>query len=206
MFTVVDHPVLTVWTDRLRSTGTGTEEFRRLLGQIGQLMVGPATSELPTTLATIETPLAETTGRQLQGGTPVVVSVLRAGNGLLDGVLQVLSDADVGFIGLVRDHETFEAGEYLLQLPTLAGRHVLVVDPMLATGNSAVAALGRVTTEHPASVTLMCVVAAPEGVEHVATQHPEVRIVAAALDEGLNELGYIMPGLGDAGDRLYGTS
>ncbi|MCH2625192.1 MAG: uracil phosphoribosyltransferase [Acidimicrobiales bacterium] len=206
MFTVVDHPVLTVWTDRLRSTGTGTEEFRRLLGQIGQLMVGPATSELPTTLATIETPLAETTGRQLQGGTPVVVSVLRAGNGLLDGVLQVLSDADVGFIGLVRAHETFEAGEYLLQLPTLAGRHVLVVDPMLATGNSAVAALGRVTTEHPASVTLMCVVAAPEGVEHVATQHPEVRIVAAALDEGLNELGYIMPGLGDAGDRLYGTS
>ncbi|MEC7875096.1 MAG: uracil phosphoribosyltransferase [Actinomycetota bacterium] len=206
MFTVVDHPVLTVWTDRLRSTGTGTEEFRRLLGQIGQLMVGPATSELPTTLATIETPLAKTTGRQLQGGTPVVVSVLRAGNGLLDGVLQVLSDADVGFIGLVRDHETFEAGEYLLQLPTLAGRHVLVVDPMLATGNSAVAALGRVTTEHPASVTLMCVVAAPEGVEHVATQHPEVRIVAAALDEGLNELGYIMPGLGDAGDRLYGTS
>jgi len=206
MFTVVDHPVLTVWTDRLRSTGTGTEEFRRLLGQIGQLLVGPATSELPTTLATIETPLAKTTGRQLQGGTPVVVSVLRAGNGLLDGVLQVLSDADVGFIGLVRDHETLEAGEYLLQLPTLAGRHVLVVDPMLATGNSAVAALGRVTTEHPASVTLMCVVAAPEGVEHVATQHPEVRIVAAALDEGLNELGYIMPGLGDAGDRLYGTS
>ena len=206
MFTVVDHPVLTVWTDRLRSTGTGTEEFRRLLGQIGQLLVGPATSELPTTLATIETPLAKTTGRQLQGGTPVVVSVLRAGNGLLDGVLQVLSDADVGFIGLVRDHETFEAGEYLLLLPTLAGRHVLVVDPMLATGNSAVAALGRVTTEHPASVTLMCVVAAPEGVEHVATQHPEVRIVAAALDEGLNELGYIMPGLGDAGDRLYGTS
>ena len=206
MFTVVDHPVLTVWTDRLRSTGTGTEEFRRLLGQIGQLLVGPATSELPPTLATLETPLAETTGRQLQGGTPVVVSVLRAGNGLLDGVLQVLSDADVGFIGLVRDHETFEAGEYLLQLPTLAGRHVLVVDPMLATGNSAVAALGRVTTEHPASVTLMCVVAAPEGVEHVATQHPEVRIVAAALDEGLNELGYIMPGRGDAGDRLYGTS
>ena len=205
MFTVVDHPVLTVWTDRLRSTGTGTEEFRRLLGQIGQLLVGPATSELPTTLATIETPLAKTTGRQLQGGTPVVVSVLRAGNGLLDGVLQVLSGADVGFIGLVRDHETFEADEYLLQLPTLADRHVLVVDPMLATGNSAVAALGRVATEHPASVTLMCVVAAPEGVEHVATQHPEVRIVAAALDEGLNELGYIMPGRGDAGDRLYGT-
>jgi len=205
MFTLVDHPVLTAWTDRLRSTGTGTEEFRRLLRQIGQLMVVPTTSELPTTSATIKTPLAETTGRQLQGGTPVVVSVLRAGNGLLDGVLQVLSDADVGFIGLVRDHETLEAVEYLVKLPTLAGRHVLVVDPMLATGHSAVAALNRVAAEDPESITLMCVVAAPEGVEHFATHHPRVRVIAAALDEGLNEIGYIMPGLGDAGDRLYGT-
>jgi len=205
MFTVIEHPVLTAWTDRLRSTGTETEEFRQLLGQIGQLMVGPATAELPTTAVTIETPLAETTGRELQGGTPVVVSVLRAGNGLLDGVLRILSDADVGFIGLVRDHETLEAVEYLVKLPTLAGRYVLVVDPMLATGHSAVAALNRVAAEDPESITLMCVVAAPEGVEHVATHHPGVRVVAAALDEGLNEIGYIMPGLGDAGDRLYGT-
>ncbi len=205
MFTVIDHPVLSAWTDRLRSTATGVEEFRRLLGQIGQLMVGPATTELPTTSLTIETPLAETTGRELRGGTPVVVSVLRAGNGLLDGVLRILSDADVGFIGLVRDHETLEANEYLVKLPALAGRHVLVVDPMLATGHSAVAALNRVAAQNPESITLMCVVAAPEGVEHVATHHPLVRIVAAALDEGLNELGYIIPGLGDAGDRLYGT-
>lgn len=205
MFTVVDHPVLSAWTDRLRSTATGVEEFRRLLGQVGQLMVGPATTELPTTSLTIETPLAETTGRELRGGTPVVVSVLRAGNGLLDGVLRILSDADVGFIGLVRDHETLEANEYLVKLPALAGRHVLVVDPMLATGHSAVAALNRVAAQNPESITLMCVVAAPEGVEHVATHHPLVRIVAAALDEGLNELGYIIPGLGDAGDRLYGT-
>ena len=205
MFTVIDHPVLSAWTDRLRSTTTGVEEFRRLLGQVGQLMVGPATTELPTTSLTIETPLAETTGRELRGGTPVVVSVLRAGNGLLDGVLRILSDADVGFIGLVRDHETLEANEYLVKLPALAGRHVLVVDPMLATGHSAVAALNRVAAQNPESITLMCVVAAPEGVEHVATHHPLVRIVAAALDEGLNELGYIIPGLGDAGDRLYGT-
>ncbi|MDE0873693.1 MAG: uracil phosphoribosyltransferase [Acidimicrobiales bacterium] len=205
MFTVIDHPVLSAWTDRLRSTATGVEEFRRLLGQVGQLMVGPATTELPTTSLTIETPLAETTGRELRGGTPVVVSVLRAGNGLLDGVLRILSDADVGFIGLVRDHETLEANEYLVKLPALAGRHVLVVDPMLATGHSAVAALNRVAAQNPESITLMCVVAAPEGVEHVATHHPLVRIVAAALDEGLNELGYIIPGLGDAGDRLYGT-
>jgi len=205
VFTVIDHPVLSAWTDRLRSTATGVEEFRRLLGQVGQLMVGPATTELPTTSLTIETPLAETTGRELRGGTPVVVSVLRAGNGLLDGVLRILSDADVGFIGLVRDHETLEANEYLVKLPALAGRHVLVVDPMLATGHSAVAALNRVAAQNPESITLMCVVAAPEGVEHVATHHPLVHIVAAALDEGLNELGYIIPGLGDAGDRLYGT-
>ena len=205
MFTVIDHPVLSAWTDRLRSTATGVEEFRRLLGQVGQLMVGPATTELPTTSLTIETPLAETTGRELRGGTPVVVSVLRAGNGLLDGVLRILSDADVGFIGLVRDHETLEANEYLVKFPTLTGRHVLVLDPMLATGHSAVAALNRVAAEDPESITLMCVVAAPEGVEHVATHHPLVRVVAAALDDGLNELGYIIPGLGDAGDRLYGT-
>ena len=205
MFTLVDHPVVAAWTDRLRSDGTGTEEFRRLLGQIGQLLVGPATAELPTRLVTIETPLVETTGRELQGGTPVVVSVLRAGNGLLDGVLRILSDANVGFIGLVRDHETFEAAEYLVNLPTLADRHVLVVDPMLATGHSAVAALDRVAAEDPESITLMCVVAAPEGVERVAKYHPKVRVVAAALDAGLNELGYITPGLGDAGDRLYGT-
>jgi uracil phosphoribosyltransferase len=205
VFTVVDHPVLAAWTDRLRSTGTETEEFRRLLGQIGQLMVGPATTELPTTVVPIKTPLAETTGRELQGGSPVVVSVLRAGNGLLDGVLRILSDADVGFIGLVRDHETLEAIEYLVKLPTLTGRHVLVLDPMLATGHSAVAALNRVAAEDPESITLMCVVAAPEGVQHVATHHPLVRVVAAALDDGLNELGYIIPGLGDAGDRLYGT-
>ncbi len=168
-------------------------------------MVAAATENLPTKETVINTPLAETVGQELDGGTPVIVSVLRAGNGLLDGVLTVLPDADVGFIGLVRDHETLEAMEYLVKLPTLKGRHVIVVDPMLATGHSSVAALDRVAVEDPASVTLMCVVAAPEGVEHLASHHPTVRVVAAALDEGLNEVGYILPGLGDAGDRLYGT-
>ena len=134
-----------------------------------------------------------------------VISVLRAGNGLLDGVLAILSDADVGFIGLARDHDTLEAVEYLVKFPALSGRHVLLVDPMLATGHSAVAALDRVVAEAPASITLMCVVAAPEGVQHVDTYHPGVQIVTAALDEGLNDSGYILPGLGDAGDRLYGT-
>ncbi|MDP6863602.1 MAG: uracil phosphoribosyltransferase [Acidimicrobiales bacterium] len=205
MFSVVEHPVVTAWTDRLRSIETENEEFRRLLRQIAQLMVPYATEDLPTKEVVVKTPLAETQGQQLDGGTPVVISVLRAGNGLLDGVLAILSDADVGFIGLVRDHDTLEAIEYLVKLPALSGRHVLLVDPMLATGHSAVAALDRVVAEAPASITLMCVVAAPEGVQHVDTYHPGVQIVTAALDEGLNDSGYILPGLGDAGDRLYGT-
>ncbi len=205
MFSLVEHPVVTAWTDRLRSIETENEEFRRLLRQIGQLMVPYATEDLPTTQIVVDTPLAKTKGQQLDGGTPVVISVLRAGNGLLDGVLTILSDADVGFIGLVRDHDTLEAIEYLVKLPALSGRHVLLVDPMLATGHSAVAALDRVAAEAPASITLMCVVAAPEGIRHVDTHHPNVQILTAALDEGLNDSGYILPGLGDAGDRLYGT-
>ena len=205
VFRVIEHPVIASWTDRLRSVDTDTDEFRRLLRQIGQLLVPSATEHLQTREITVHTPLAETTGRQLDGDTPVLVSILRAGNGLLDGALQVLSDADVGFIGLARDHESLEAIEYLVNLPRLANRHVIVVDPMLATGHSAVAALNRVAQQDPASVTLMCVVAAPEGVQHLTSHHPAVRIVTAALDEQLNDSGYILPGLGDAGDRLYGT-
>ena len=205
VFSVIQHPVVTAWTDRLRSIETENEEFRRLLRQIGQLMVPYATENLPTAEVVADTPLAPKRGQRLDGGTPVVISVLRAGNGLLDGILTILSDADVGFIGLARDHDTLEAVEYFVNLPALSGRHVLLVDPMLATGHSAVAALNRVATEAPASITLMCVVAAPEGIQHVDTHHPGVQIVTAALDEGLNESGYILPGLGDAGDRLYGT-
>ena len=205
VFRVVEHPVIASWTDRLRSVDTDTDEFRRLLRQIGQLLVPSATEHLPTREITVHTPLAETTGRQLDGDTPVLVSILRAGNGLLDGALQVLSDADVGFIGLARDHESLEAVEYLVNLPRLANRHVIVVDPMLATGHSAVAALNRVAQQDPASVTLMCVVAAPEGVQHLTSHHTEDRIVTAALDEQLNDSGNSLPGLGDAGDRLYGT-
>ena len=205
VFTVLEHPVVTAWTDRLRSTETGNEEFRRLLRQIGQLMVPYATEDLPTEKIVIDTPLAKTEGERLDGGTPAVISVLRAGNGLLDGVLTILSDADVGFIGLVRDHKTLEAIEYLVKLPSLSGRHALVVDPMLATGHSAVAALDRLKDQEPASITFMCVVAAPEGVQHLHEHHPDVRVVAAALDESLNNSGYILPGLGDAGDRHYGT-
>jgi uracil phosphoribosyltransferase len=139
------------------------------------------------------------------GGTPVLVSVLRAGNGLMEGVLRLLPDTDIGQIGLYRDHETLEAHQYMVRMPPIAGRHVIVVDPMLATGHSATAALDIVAAEQPASVVFMCLVAAPEGIAELQARHPNVDIVTAAIDSHLNEVGYIVPGLGDAGDRLYGT-
>ena len=205
VFTLLDHPLLSSYTDRLRSSTTGTEEVRQLLRQIAQLMLPFATQDLPTTEISISTPLQETRGVQITGGSPVLISVLRAGNGLLDGVLTLLPDADIGYIGLARNHETLEAEEYLVKLPDVSNRRVLIVDPMLATGHTAVATLERVMKGNPAEITMMNVVASPEGVAHVEAHHPEVHIVCAALDSGLNDSGYILPGLGDAGDRLYGT-
>ena len=137
---------------------------------------------------------------------PVVVSILRAGNGLLDGVLQVIPSASVGHIGLYRDHDTLEAVEYYCKLPPLAERTVIVVDPMLATGNSASAAMDRVKADQPASIRFLCLLAAPEGIEALSANHPDVGIWTAAVDECLNEVGYILPGLGDAGDRIFGTT
>jgi len=136
----------------------------------------------------------------------VVVSILRAGNGLLEGVLQVLPDARVGHVGLYRDHDTLEAVEYYCKFPPLADRTVILVDPMLATGNSATAALDRVKAESPAAIRFLCLLAAPEGIAAVHAAHPDVAIWTAAVDERLNEVGYILPGLGDAGDRIYGTT
>ena len=137
---------------------------------------------------------------------PVVVSILRAGNGLLEGVLQVLPDARVGHVGLYRDHDTLEAIEYYCKFPPMADRTVILVDPMLATGNSATAALDRVKAESPAAIRFLCLLAAPEGIAAVHGAHPDVAIWTAAVDERLNEVGYILPGLGDAGDRIYGTT
>ena len=137
---------------------------------------------------------------------PVVVSILRAGNGLLDGVLRVIPSARVGHVGLYRDHETLEAVEYYCKLPPLEGRTVIVVDPMLATGNSASAALDRVKQDGPAAIRFLCLLAAPEGIAALQDTHPDVAIWTAAVDECLNEVGYIVPGLGDAGDRIFGTS
>ena len=137
---------------------------------------------------------------------PAVVSILRAGNGLLDGVLQVLPDARVGHVGLYRDHETLEAVEYYCKFPPLSGRTVIVVDPMLATGNSAIAALDRIKAEGPGAVRFLCLLAAPEGITALHAAHPDVAIWTGAVDDRLNEVGYILPGLGDAGDRIYGTT
>ena len=201
----VGHPLIADKLTRLRDHRTTTGEFRTLINDIGTLLTPAATSHLPSVQTEVTTPLTTTEGSVLEGGLPVLVSILRAGNGLLDGVLRVMHDADVGFIGMYRDEATLTPHEYVVRLPVLAGRQVLVTDPMLATGHSAVAALDLVAAQGPAGVVFMCLVAAPEGIAELHAHHPDVRIVTAAIDSHLNDVGYIVPGLGDAGDRLYGT-
>ena len=203
--TEISHPLVGTKLTRLRDERTGTGEFRTLLNDIGTLLTLAATELLPTDEVDVTTPLTTTRGVRLRGGLPVLISILRAGNGLLDGALRVMHDADVGFIGLFRDEETLQPHEYVVRLPAIEGRHVVVTDPMLATGHSAVAALDIIARHDPAGMVFMCLVAAPEGIAELQHHHPDVRIVTASIDSHLNEVGYIVPGLGDAGDRLYGT-
>ncbi|QED29662.1 uracil phosphoribosyltransferase [Microvenator marinus] len=203
---VVNHPLvqhkLTMMRDKSRSTGG----FRRLLGEISLLLAYEVTRDMPLTLETIETPLAPMQAPVLDGKKVVLVSILRAGNGLLDGILQLIPSARVGHIGLYRDPETLEAVEYYFKMPdNMNNRDAIVVDPMLATGHSAALAIDRLKQTNPRSIKFLCLLAAPEGVAHLAKHHPDVPIYTAALDEKLNEHGYIVPGLGDAGDRMYGT-
>ncbi|MFT4623002.1 MAG: uracil phosphoribosyltransferase [Myxococcota bacterium] len=206
MATVVDHPLVAHKLSLLRDKNTKTAKFRRVLTEIAILLAYEATRALPTQQVEIETPLARMQATMLVPEHPVVVSVLRAGNGFLDGFLQVLPSARVGFVGLARDHDTHEPVEYYVKFPGLMDqRDALVVDPMLATGGSAVAALERVLVHRPRSCTFICLVAAPEGIARLEAAHPSVNIVTAAIDERLDENAYIVPGLGDAGDRLYGT-
>ncbi len=202
---VVDHPLVAHKLTRMRRIETTSEQFRRLLTEISLLLAYEVTRDLPLRNVRIATPLTETDQPELVAD-PVVVSILRAGNGLLDGVLQVIPSARVGHVGLYRDHETLEAVEYYCKFPPMDGRTVIVVDPMLATGNSASAALDRVKQGGPASVRFLCLLAAPEGIEALHTAHPDVAIWTASVDECLNEVGYIVPGLGDAGDRIFGTT
>ncbi|GAB4362906.1 MAG: uracil phosphoribosyltransferase [Oricola sp.] len=204
--TVVNHPLVQHKLTFMRKKETSTAGFRRLLREISLLLCYEITRELPMTKETIETPLAEMRAPVLEGKKLVFASVLRAGNGLLEGMLDLVPSARVAHIGLYRDHETLEPVEYYFKAPEdLSDRLVIVVDPMLATANSAIAAVQKLKDRGAKDLRFLCLLAAPEGVEKFTRAHPDVPLVTAAIDEKLNDKGYIVPGLGDAGDRMYGT-
>ncbi|PRY94510.1 uracil phosphoribosyltransferase [Hasllibacter halocynthiae] len=204
--TVVDHPLVQHKLTLMREEGTSTQKFRRLLREISLLLAFEATRNLPMTTRRIATPMTEMDAPTIDGPKLALVSILRAGNGLLDGILDLIPSARVGFVGLYRDEATLEPVEYYCKLPErLSERLVIAVDPMLATGNSSVAAVDRIKEAGATDILFLCLLAAPEGVERMKEAHPDVPVVTAALDERLNEVGYIVPGLGDAGDRMFGT-
>ncbi len=204
--TVVKHPLIQHKLTLMREKDTPTAVFRQLLREISQLLAFEITRELPMTTKRIETPLCEMDAPVLDGRKLALVSILRAGNGLLDGVLELIPSARVGFVGLYRDEETLQPVQYYFKVPDeLDHRLVIAVDPMLATGNSSAAAIDLLKGAGAKDIRFMCLLAAPEGVARMKEAHPDVPIVTAALDERLNEMGYIVPGLGDAGDRMFGT-
>lgn len=204
--TVINHPLVQHKLTLMRQKNRSTAGFRRLLEEIAYLLAYEVTRDMPLTDETIETPLAEMQAPVLDGKKVVLVSILRAGNGLLEGILNLIPSARVGHVGLYRDPETLEAVEYYFKMPdNMNDRDCIVVDPMLATGHSASAAVSRLKETNPRSIKFLCLLAAPEGVAHFSEEHPDVDIFTAAIDEKLNEHGYIVPGLGDAGDRMYGT-
>lgn len=203
---VIDHPLVQHKLTLLRNAETSAAVFRALLREISMLLAYEVTRDMPLTYVRINTPLASMQAPVLAGKKLVLVSIMRAGNGILDGMLELIPSARVGHIGLYRDPKTHIAIEYYFKVPEdIAVRDVMVVDPMLATGNSAVAALHRLKDAGAKTLKFICLLAAPEGIAHVHEQHPDVPIYTAAVDERLNEHGYILPGLGDAGDRLFGT-
>ncbi|MBT3332214.1 MAG: uracil phosphoribosyltransferase [Rhodospirillaceae bacterium] len=205
-FKVADHPLIQHKLTLLRRKETSTAEFRQLLGEIALLLAFEATRDLPLTKVDIETPLETMSAPVLDGKKLCLVSILRAGNGLLEGMLDLIPSARVGHIGMYRDHDTLEPVEYYLKLPHSIGeRQVIVVDPMLATGNSAAAAVTRLKEAGARRMKFVALVAAPEGIATFSDAHPDVPILTAAVDRQLSDIGYILPGLGDAGDRLYGT-
>ena len=204
--TVVEHPLVQHKLSLMRDRNTSTAEFRRLLREISLLLAYEATRELPVTAAEIDTPLERASFPLLAGKKLCLVSILRAGNGMLDGMIEILPAARVGHVGLYRDPATLVPVEYYFKVPDdIADRLVIVVDPMLATGHSAVAALNRLKEAGAVTIKYVCLLAAPEGIAALQAGHPDVPIFTAAVDDHLNDHGYIMPGLGDAGDRLFGT-
>ena len=203
---VVDHPLVQHKLGLLRDQSTPTQVFRLLVDELTLLLTYEATKDLATEEVEIETPLERTSVQRISGKKVAVCPILRAGVGMLDGVLSLISGARVGFIGLYRNEETLEPVEYYVKLPQdIAERDVILLDPMLATGNSTAAAVGTVKRAGAQSIRLIAIIAAPEGIERLQAEHPDVTVVVAAVDRELNDRGYILPGLGDAGDRLYGT-
>ena len=203
---VIDHPLVQHKLSLMRSKDTSTSTFRNLLREISMLLGYEVCRDLPTTLIPIETPIAPMKAPILDGKKTVLVSIMRAGSGILDGMLEILPSARVGHIGLYRDPKTLVAVEYYYKVPdTMHDRHAIVVDPMLATGNSAVAAVDRLKESSPRSIKFVCLLTCPEGLAAFHAQHPDVPVYTASIDERLNEKSYIVPGLGDAGDRLFGT-
>lgn len=204
--TVVDHPLVQHKLTLMRDKTTSTASFRRLLREISLLLAYEVTRELEMTSVDVETPLTTMKAPLLEGKKLALISILRAGNGLMDGILELIPAARVGFIGLYRDPETLQPVEYYCKVPgELESRMTIVVDPMLATGNSSVAAIDMMKQRGARNIRFLCLLASPEGVARMKEAHPDVPIVTASLDERLDDHGYIVPGLGDAGDRMFGT-
>ncbi len=204
--TIVKHPLVQHKLTLMRQRDTSTAVFRQLLREISQLLAYEVTHELPMTTRPIETPLQKMDAPVLAGRKLALISILRAGNGLLDGMLELIPSARVGFVGLFRDEKTLKPVKYYFKVPDMLGERLsIVVDPMLATGNSSAAAVEMIKQEGARDIRFLCLLAAPEGVERMKEAHPDVPIVTAALDDRLNDKGYILPGLGDAGDRMFGT-
>jgi uracil phosphoribosyltransferase len=203
---VISHPLVQHKLTLMRRKDASTNSFRRLLNELAMLMTYEVTRDMPTQPIEIETPLETMTGTVIDGKKLVFVSILRAGNGILEGMLSVVPGARVGHIGLYRDPKTLTAVEYYFKMPSdMHERDAIVVDPMLATGNSAIAAIDRLKEVRPRSIKFVCLLTCPEGVAALQAAHPDVPIYTAAIDRQLNDHGYILPGLGDAGDRIFGT-
>ena len=203
---IFDHPLIQHKLSILRNKNTSSKDFRDLVSEIAMLMCYEATRDLPLEDVEIETPMGKTVAKHLAGKKLAIVPILRAGLGMVDGVSRMIPSARIGHIGLYRDETTLQPVEYFCKLPKdIDRRDVIVVDPMLATGGSAIDAVAQIKKRNPRSIRFMCLIAAPEGIEAFSKVHPDVAIYCAAKDEYLNDIGYIVPGLGDAGDRIFGT-
>ena len=203
---ILDHPLIQHKLTQIRQKDTSTTQFRQMINEIGGLMVYEITRDLPLEQIEIETPVAKTKANVIAGKKMVVVAILRAGLGMVDGILQMIPSARIGHIGIFRDEETLQPVEYFAKFPEeLDQRDIFIVDPMLATGGSAIAAINSIKQRGAKNIKLVCLVGAPEGVKAINEAHPDVTVYLASLDEKLNEKGYIVPGLGDAGDRIFGT-